>query len=665
MFSTRTISGRKELPFNSYLYAKRLIIRETAADDSGRHIVHCCHCHHSWGPYAAGYTTTLTFLSHFRTRHARLPSRESDYKSAISRLLAPVSSTSPRGIEISPFTLARGTSGSRAPGQQFNSQQYRKLMAVMVIETNSSFKLVESNAFRTLLAYCNGNATAISRRTVKRDIQTILYEELFKNLKVRLRAHILTGGRINLTIDAWTSSNKLPFLAITAHWIDITYERFNTLIGFERLKGSHTAGNMADVLVKVLNMYGIREAINCITADNATVNDGIFLDLELEMQEWSQEDGQIRCLAHVLNLAAQTVLKTLRSEAEVREVDLASDEQNDGRDNNEVGPATTLHKLRQIVAKIRSSNLLWEALQEDAQRKQVNWLVPVLDVRVRWNSTHKMIQRALYLRPALDRLLTIDNSRKFSKARVPLTLLPQDWDILERVEKILCLFVDATDFASGSTYPTLSSQLPYYQFLQNGLHELIENERPVEDDPDPHSATYRICAAADDAYQKLNQYWIKTDSHTGQIIATILDPRMKLQLFRNLEWEAIWIENAREKFTRVFNKRYAKPITPVLSTRSDVVELLAPPRVRRNVRTSETPQNRRRFEELVFGTGDDELEEDHTESQIDIYLREARVGRNMDIIQWWKLHEHRLPNLALMARDYLSVPATRYHSTYL
>ena len=48
-----------------------------------------------------------------------------------------------------------------------------------------------------------------------------------------------------------------------------------------------------------------------------------------------------------------------------------------------------------------------------------------------------MIKRALYLRPALDRLLTIDNSRKFSKAQVPLTLLLQDWNILERVEKIL------------------------------------------------------------------------------------------------------------------------------------------------------------------------------------------------------------------------------------
>jgi len=51
----------------------------------------------------------------------------------------------------------------------------------------------------------------------------------------------------------------------------------------------------------------------------------------------------------------------------------------------------------------------------------------------------------------------------------------------------------------------------------------------------------------------------------------------------------------------------------------------------------------------------------HIESQVEIYLREPGVDRNMDIIQWWKLHKHRLPNLALMARNYRSVPATRYY----
>ena len=119
-----------------------------------------------------------------------------------------------------------------------------------------------------------------------------------------------------------------------------------------------------------------------------------------------------------------------------------------------------------------------------------------------------MIKRVLYLRPALERFLAIDNSRKFSKALIPLTLSQGDWHILEPVEEVLALVVDATEFASGSTYPTLSSQLLYYQFLQNALHELIQNERRglIDENPEHNFSASRICAAADDAYQKLNQY---------------------------------------------------------------------------------------------------------------------------------------------------------------
>ncbi|PUU80224.1 hypothetical protein B9Z19DRAFT_1063618 [Tuber borchii] len=134
-----------------------------------------------------------------------------------------------------------------------------------------------------------------------------------------------------------------------------------------------------------------------------------------------------------------------------------------------------------------------------------------------------MIQSALYLCLAIDRLLTINNSRKLCKARVLLTIAPQDWDILEFVENIFSFFVDATEFASGSINPRLSSQLPYYQFIQNTLNELIENKYPLEDNHNPNSATYQICSAADDTYQKLNQNWIKTDTNRGQIIAIILD----------------------------------------------------------------------------------------------------------------------------------------------
>jgi len=85
--------------------------------------------------------------------------------------------------------------------------------------------------------------------------------------------------------------------------------------------------------------------------------------------------------------------------------------------------------------------------------------------------------------------MAVDNTWMFSKARTPLTLPLTDWNTLERISRILSLFVDATEFARGATYPTLSFQLPYYQFLQNALYELIESERPMEDDPDPTSTT--------------------------------------------------------------------------------------------------------------------------------------------------------------------------------
>ena len=328
-------------------------------------------------------------------------------------------------------------------------------------------------------------------------------------------------------MDAWTASNKIPFLAIAAHWITAEFELHSTLIGFERLRGSHTAANLAAVTLKVLAMYGIRDHINCITSDNASVNDGLFDNLEDEITSWCKEDGQIRCLAHVLNLAAQTVMKTLKSEAVEAEVELAIS----GDEENSLDPATTLRKLRKVIAKIRSSNLLWDALWTEADAVKMDWLTPILDVRVRWNSTHKMIQRAIALRPALDRLLTIDPTKIFR--RTSLRLTENDWSTLYRLEQILDVFVEATSFASASTYPTLTQQLPYYQFIQNKLHEIVEKERAMDDG----ETSYLLWAAADEAYKKLNQYWQKTDEHTGQIVATILDPRMKLMVFENLGWD--------------------------------------------------------------------------------------------------------------------------------
>jgi len=224
------------------------------------------------------------------------------------------------------------------------------------------------------------------------------------------------------------------------------FELLSTLIGFGRLKGSHTAENMTIAIMKVLRNYGIEDYINCITTDNASVNDAIFNEHEFQLTSWSPRDRQIRCLAHVLNLAAQTVLTTLKSEAGEAEVVLEGWEDSG---SDEIGPAATQSWLRRIIAKIRSSTTLWEALKTEAQAIKLAWLAPILDVRIRWNSTHKMIERAIELRPALKSLLTFDPSRAFQCAH--LTLTRSDWSVLAKLKDILYVFVLGTKFASGST----------------------------------------------------------------------------------------------------------------------------------------------------------------------------------------------------------------------
>jgi len=46
-------------------------------------------------------------------------------------------------------------------------------MAIIVVDTNSNFKPIESNTFGTEMAYYNGGAIAICWRILKRDVQSI------------------------------------------------------------------------------------------------------------------------------------------------------------------------------------------------------------------------------------------------------------------------------------------------------------------------------------------------------------------------------------------------------------------------------------------------------------------------------------------------------------
>ena len=81
-------------------------------------------------------------------------------------------------------------------------------------------------------------------------------------------------------------------------------------------------------------------------------------------------------------------------------------------------------------------------------------------------------------------------------------LSDEDWTLLTHLRSILDIFVKATEHLSGSSYPTLSVQLPYFVVLASHF------EKPVEElqQTDPGS----------DLLQAPTQAWIKLDQYHSQ-----------------------------------------------------------------------------------------------------------------------------------------------------
>lgn len=107
------------------------------------------------------------------------------------------------------------------------------------------------------------------------------------------------------------------FEAITAHWIDEDWNLQEALLDFRHIEGHHDGENLANEVFEVLDEYEICEKLFCITADAAGNNGTMcrFLSKLLKDNKnlkWDPEYYRIACMNHVINLAVQAFLKSIK-----------------------------------------------------------------------------------------------------------------------------------------------------------------------------------------------------------------------------------------------------------------------------------------------------------------------------------------------------------------
>jgi len=79
-------------------------------------------------------------------------------------------------------------------------------------------------------------------------------------------------GKVSFAFDAWSSKTMLPFLGITAHYIDNNWTIRRQLLSFEHFLSPYTGKRLADTLFKALSEKDLLEKFMCLSGDSASSN---------------------------------------------------------------------------------------------------------------------------------------------------------------------------------------------------------------------------------------------------------------------------------------------------------------------------------------------------------------------------------------------------------
>ncbi|CAL8155927.1 unnamed protein product [Prunus armeniaca] len=278
----------------------------------------------------------------------------------------------------------------------FSKERSRLACARMIIRDELPFSHIENVGFRDFMQEVQPKFDPSSRRTIARDMWNLF--QLEKGKFKSVLSH--PSHKVSITTDTWTSLQKINYMVVTAHFIDVDWHLHKRIISFCVIP-NHKGETIRKLLDYCLNDWGI-DKVFTITVDNATLNDKMIS----YMKGIKELDNSIMAITNSVRYIHSS-------------------------------PAR-LESWRRCVA---------------FEKLDIKGLVP-LDVCTRWNSTYLLLEGALKYQRAFERMLEDDGDPHFvgyfmdddvenKKKRVgPPT--SNDWDCARVLIKFLKLYYEAT-----------------------------------------------------------------------------------------------------------------------------------------------------------------------------------------------------------------------------
>lgn len=445
-----------------------------------------------------------------------------------------------------------------------------------------------------------------------------------------------------LTTDGWQSAAVHSYAAITAHWLDENFEMQRAMLGVERMVGSHTHQHIADMILRVLDAFDVRDKAFHVTTDNA--------------ENWVKAVNEVvgilhsRCFAHTLQLLVNNSLsKHEKLISKVR------------------GVVTVFSHSTAKVEQLEASQLLC-----GLKKKKLS-----TDVVTRWQSKYDMCKDVFENRKALEMGELIPLEKRLSV---------KDWVDLAELVAGLKPYREVTDDLQAEMYPTLNQLLPSWFLL-------------IEDAEDYAKTRCVRGHLADELIKEMDRRSAKISSR-ATIMACVLDPRLRQLRFFDADEDAEQqkqnaIDTLREEYKAeqarmgcadqvrvnaeksreqkgIEGTEHQHELDEKHTDKDEKQEEAArgkdnekEQRPSKNKRKPEDvagagsgPAYKKRFTERALKKYADRPGAELIRDEIAQYLAQPAVDINEDPLQWWRTHKSLFPVLARLARKFLCIPAS-------
>ncbi|XP_051574115.1 E3 SUMO-protein ligase ZBED1 isoform X1 [Myxocyprinus asiaticus] len=469
--------------------------------------------------------------------------------------------------------------------------------------------VVENTGFKHLLNVLDPRYKVPTRE----HFSSAVVPALYKQTRAVVIYELSAAPSVALTVEEWTLRATESYLTVTAHYISPDWEMKSPVLQ-TRPVYEHKSTNYAEKLKEVVADWSL-ERPRCtipVTSDNAKNIVSAVLEAGL--------GPQIDCFAHTINLAAQKATA-------VSQV------------------SRLLGKIRRLASFFHRSTAAAHILLTKQEMLEVSKQPLVHDVPSRWISSFDMVERYIEQQVAVHSALT----EKAIKNKDIVSLTDKEMAVAEGVIEVLKPLRIIATIITEST-PSVSMILP----LKTRILKSMERD-------DGDSATVREMKAV--ITGNLQDRYSGDDLQEFLHKCTALDPR-----FKSLPH----VDRAcRQRIYDTLTKEIMANIEQGEST--EEMEAGFPPvkeEAEEEVEVSPPPAKKSAMEEL-FGPlfraeGSNKPALPHqVKEEVTSYMAIDCIPLDSNPLAWWKSNKSVYPNLAVLAKRYLAVPATSVHSERL